>query len=168
MDGEGGARLPKRDQLLWRPTRSNNSEALKQGGRNLGDRSNTPARARHNQKQIAFRCTHQRRLSHEQAEGEIKGVLPKNSLGIPDFRKPEEVFSMEKAFDQHECWVQVHITTDIQHLHLSERDSKNALLQSRYSFQLASSTAREDQPHREDTIPQAFRNGNNCGRIFQA
>ena len=117
MDGEGGARLPKRNQLLWPPTRSNNSEALKQGGRDLGNRSNTPARARHNQKQIAFRSTHQRLLSNEQAEGEIKGVLRKSSLGIPDFRKPEEVFSMEKAFDQHELCVQVHITTDIQHLH---------------------------------------------------
>ena len=30
---------------------------------------------------------------------------------------------MEKAFDQHELCVQVHITTDIQLLHLSERDS---------------------------------------------
>ena len=102
MNREGRSSLAKRNQLLWRPTRSNDSEALKQGGRDLGDRSNTPARARHNQKQIAFRSTHQRLLSNEQAEGEIKGVLPKNSLGIPDFRKPEEVFLMEKAFDQHE------------------------------------------------------------------
>ena len=86
MDSEGRACLAKRNQLLWRPTRSNDSEALKQGGRDLGNRSNTPARAKAQpKKQIAFRSTHQRRLSNEQAEGEIKGVLPKSSLSIPDF-----------------------------------------------------------------------------------
>ena len=106
MDGEGGARLPKRNQLLWLPTRSNNSEALKQGGRNLGNGRNTPARARHHQKQVAFRFTHRCRLSNEEADGEVKGVMPKSSLGIADFRKPEEVFLIVKAFDQHKLLIE--------------------------------------------------------------